>query len=124
MQQQQAQQSNQSMEFGQMSSPMMNQGGNQIPVPVQQMQETMQHQHMPTQVDFNKMSMMQQQQVNQAQQQQQRMMGPMAMKMNPQAAQVRRQSRQFNGSIDQFFMFLADDECSANDATWHGKSER
>lgn len=47
---------------------------------------------MPSQVDFNKMTMMQQQQqqqVNQAQQQQpQRMMGPMAMKMNPQAAQV------------------------------------
>lgn len=27
-----------------MSSPMMNQGGNQIPVPVQQMQDSMQHQ--------------------------------------------------------------------------------
>lgn len=62
--------------FGQMSTPMMNQGGNQIPVPVQQMQDNMQ-QHMPSQADFNKMAMMQQHQ--------QRLMG---MKMNPQAAQV------------------------------------
>lgn len=55
-QQGQGQGSNQSMEYGQMSTPMMNQpgnqmpggnqmqSGNQIPVPVQQMQESMQHQ--------------------------------------------------------------------------------
>lgn len=57
--------------FNQMSTPMINQGGNQIPVPVQQMQDTMQ-QHMPIQADFNKMAMIQQQQ---------RLMG---IKMNPQ----------------------------------------
>lgn len=44
------------MEFGQISSPMMNpnQPGNQMPVQVQQMQDPMQ-QHMPMQPDFNKM---------------------------------------------------------------------
>lgn len=43
------------MEFGQMSSPMMNQQGNQMPVPVQQMQQDAMQQHMPMQADFNKL---------------------------------------------------------------------
>lgn len=43
------------MEFGQISSPMMNQQGNQMPVPVQQMQQDSMQQHMPMQPDFNKM---------------------------------------------------------------------
>lgn len=43
------------MEFGQISSPMMNQQGNQMPVPVQQMQQDSMQQHMPMQADFNKM---------------------------------------------------------------------
>lgn len=92
-----------------MPTQMMNQGGNQIPVPVQQMQQDAMQQHaMPNQNMTNQMAMMQQQQANQAQinqqqqqqqanqaqinqqqqQQQQRMMGPMGMRMNPQAAQV------------------------------------
>ena len=43
------------MEFGQISSPMMGQQGNQMPVPVQQMQQDPMQQHMPMQPDFNKM---------------------------------------------------------------------
>lgn len=45
------------MDFGQIASPMMNQQGNQmpVPVPVQQMQQETMQQHMPMQPDFNKM---------------------------------------------------------------------
>lgn len=43
------------MEFGQMTSNMMNQPGNQMPVPVQQMQQDAMQQHMPMPNDFNKM---------------------------------------------------------------------
>lgn len=43
------------MEFGQISSPMMNQPGNQMPVQVQQMQQESMQQHMPMQAEFNKM---------------------------------------------------------------------
>lgn len=52
------------MDYGQISSPMMNQQGNQMPVPVQQMQQDSLQQHMPMQADFNKMMQQQRMKLN------------------------------------------------------------